>query len=195
MTETNITIDQAKERARAEIEEYRDRKRREREAKARADQTAEDEIAAAIILRREHEAEQAEVRAQLDKFWANREAQIEAQRKAEQTAGGRRLSSSVAPTPARRVARLLRQRLGADFDAFLIDLRGCDFRQFQAEIARIPADEEAERLHREREARAAVMAEDARTLPEPEDAIERAIMDRFGFLTAVRTAELDAGAL
>jgi hypothetical protein len=197
VTDTNIendTVEQAKARARAEIEAHRDRKRREREAKARADLTAEEEIGAAIALRRQQEAEQAKVRAELDSFWARREAQLKAQREAEQAAGGYKLGHSVAPTPAHRVARLLRQRLGDDFDALVADIRGCDFRQLQAEIARIPHDERAEALAREREAQAAALAEAARTMPEPEDTAESAILMRYG-LSAVRAAELDAGAL
>lgn len=124
----------------------------------------------------------------MKEFWAKRDAQLAAQAAAEREAGGRRLGPSLAPTPARRVARLLRQRLGDEFSAFLTDLRGCDFRRFQAEIARIPHDELAERLHLEREAQAAAMTEAARTLPEPEDATEAEILARHGFKPESRAA-------
>lgn len=198
MNDTNIendTVEQAKARARAEIDAHRDRKRREREAKARADETAEQEIQREIRARRDEEARQAETRAAMQAFWAKREADLAALAAAEREAPRRIMGVGSAPPPARRVAQLLRKRLGDDFDSFVADIRGCDWRQFKIEVDRIPHDELAERLHREREERAAEMAEAARTLPEPEDHVEAAIMDRYGFLTAVRAAELGAGAL
>lgn len=196
MTDTTTnTVEEAKQRARAEIEQYRERRRVEREARDRANESAEAEIERTIRQRREDEAKQAELRAALDRFWVKREADLAAQAAAEREAPRRIMGVGSAPPPARRVAQLLRKRLGDDFDSFVADIRGCDWRQLKIEIDRIPHDELAERLHREREAQAAEMAEAARTLPDPEDDVEAAIMDRHGFLTAVRAAELDAGAL
>lgn len=40
-----------------------------------------------------------------------------------------------APPPAHRVAQLLRQCLGDDFDALIGDIKACVFRSFQREVS------------------------------------------------------------
>ncbi|CAO4172223.1 hypothetical protein [Methylorubrum extorquens] len=199
MTDTAppITIEDAKQRARAEIEQYRERRRVDREARDRANESAEAEIQRAILARREEEVRQEEVRAAHARFMEAHHAKVEAMRAAERAgrASGDFRLGPAAPPPARHVARLLRQRLGADFDSIVAQIRACDWRSFQNEIARVPADEAAERLYREREAQAAALAEAAKTLPEPEDAAEAEILSRYGFTPEKRAAELDAGAL
>ena len=185
MTMTNTapnSIEQAKREALAELHGYRERLRIEREAKARADQTAEDEIAVAITRRREEAAKEEALRLAMKDFWAKREADLKAQAAAEREAPRRIMGVGSAPPPARRVVRLLRDRLGDDFPALVADIKACDFRQFQIEVARLPHDEQAERLNREREAQAAAMAAAAKTLPEPEDATEVAILAKHGFV-------------
>lgn len=190
-------ITAAKARALAELEAHRERKRQEREAKARADETAEDEIQRTILARREQEAKAAKASAELARFYAEREAQIEARRQAEREA---RLAADprfrIAETPARRVAKILRQRLGDDFDGFVTDIRQINFKLFQIELARIPADERSEALHRQHQEIAAKLRAEAEKLPVPETDEERAILEKHGFpLSATRMAELDAGAL
>lgn len=194
---TSNTAGEAKARALAELEAHRERKRREREAKAAADQTAEDEIAREILARREEETRRAKRQAELAKHYAEREARLEANRQAERE---RKLTADprlrIAETPARRLAKMLRQRLGDDFDAFAADLRLVNFSLLQAEIRRIPHDEQAEALHWNREEIAAMLFAEAETLPQPESDEERAILERHGFgLSPIRRAELDAGAL
>lgn len=70
---------------------------------------------------------------------------IEARRKTEhekRLAGDPRLR--VAETPALRVAKLLRKRLGDDFDAFMADLKMIDRRLSEIEVARIQQNERGE---------------------------------------------------
>ncbi|WP_018046196.1 hypothetical protein [Methylobacterium sp. 88A] len=194
---TPTTVAEAKALALAELEAHRERKRREREAKAAADITAEDEIARTILTRREEEAHQAAMRAERERHYARREAQIEANRQAERQA---KLAADprllIAETPARRLAKLLRQRLGDDFEAFAADIQQTNFKLLQIEIRRIPDDERAQALHREREVIAAKLRAEAEKLPSPESEEERAILERHGFgLSPIRKAELDAGAL
>lgn len=180
--ETTIDIEQAKQRARAELEAHREKKRREREAKELAAQTADDEIAALVRARRAEEEHRAQIRAELDRCYAEREAKIAAERQAEQE---RKLAADprrqIAEHPARRVAKLLRQRLGDDFEAVLADIRSVNFNQLKVELARIPDDERAEALHRQRQELAAKLAAEATTLPEPESEEEVAILRRHGF--------------
>ncbi|ARO52895.1 hypothetical protein B2G69_01225 [Methylorubrum zatmanii] len=101
------------------------------------------------------------------------------------------MSAGSAPSPARRVAQLLRQRPGSDFDALIVDIKACNFCSFQWEVARIPADEAADRRHREREARAGEMAEAAKTLPLPESPEEAGILRCHGFMLDGLAPELD----
>ncbi|MGW9821382.1 hypothetical protein ACUXK4_003965 [Methylorubrum extorquens] len=193
MNETaSINTEEAKRRALEELQGYRERRRLEREAKAKADETAEVEIERTILARREGEARQVEVRAAHARFMEEHCAKVEAMRAAERAgrASGDFRLSPVAPPPARRVARLLRQRLGDDFDSILADIKACDFRSFQREVERIPVDEECERKHREQQAREAAMAEAARTLPTPESPEEEEILRRHGFMPDSRVLEI-----
>lgn len=193
-------VAEAKRRARAELEAYRARKRSDAEARAKAEQTAEEEIALTIQARRDAEAKRAELAAGRQRLYAEREAQIEARRQAERE---QRLEADprlrIAETPARRAAKVLRQRLGGDFDAFVSDLKLINFKLFTIELERIPADERAEAIHRQREELAARLAAEAATLPAPESEEEAAILRSHGFVVpvsvAARRAELDAGAL
>jgi len=183
-------IEEAKRLARAELDEYRERRRREREARTKANETAEDEIARTILQRREAEARQAETSAAQARFMEERRAKVEAMRAAERAgrASGDFRLGPAAPPPARRVAQLLRQRLGNEFDSIIAGIKACDWRSFQSEVGRVLVDEECERKHREQQAREAAMAEAARTLPEPEDAAEAEILARHGFAPQSRTA-------
>ncbi len=181
-TEEVLDVTEAKRRARAEVEGYRERMRLEREAKAAAEETAEQEIARAIQRRRDDEAARAEIQAERNRIYAEREARLEELRKAEhekRLAGEPRLR--IAEHPARRVAKMLRQSLGDDFEAVLADIRGVSFNQLKLELARIPDDERAAAMQREREAQAAARAAAAAELPEPEDAAEAEILARYGF--------------
>ena len=186
-------IEEAKRLARAELDEYRESRRREREARTKANETAEEEIARAIHQRREDEARQAETSAAHARFMEKRYAEIEAMRAAERAgrASGDFRVGPVAPPAARRVAQLLRQRLGDDFNAIVADIRGCDWRSFQNEVERVLVDEECERKHREQQAREAAMAEAAKTLPDPEDAAEAALLAKHGFAPDGLVPELD----
>lgn len=185
MTESTTTlpdIEAAKQRARADLQDYRERKRLEREAKARANQTAEEEIAAAIEARRRDEAHRAEVNAERQRLYAERDAELEAQRKAEREqklAADPRLR--IAETPARRAAKVLRKRLGDDFDRFVSDLKVIDFRLFRIELDRIPGDERSEALAKQRAELKAQRLAEAATLPAPESEEELEILRRHGF--------------
>jgi hypothetical protein len=190
-------ITEAKRLALEELHAYRERNRRDQEVRAAASESAEAEIARTISARREHEAATAKRLAALATFYAERDAAIEAERQAEKEA---RLAADprlrIAETPARRLAKLLRRRLGDDFDAFAADLRQINFKLLQIEIARIPQDEQAEALHRQREEAATKLQVEAEKLPTLESEQEVAIFARHGFpLSAIRRAELDAGAL
>lgn len=186
-------IEEARRLARAELDEYRERRRREREARTKANETAEEEIARAIHQRREDEARQAETSAAHARFMEKRYAEIEAMRAAERAgrASGDFRLGPVAPPVARRVAQLLRQRLGDDFNAIVADIRGCNWGSFQNEVERVLVDEECERKHRERQAREAAMGEAAKTLPTPESPEEEEILRRHGFVPHSRVPELD----
>lgn len=183
MTTQTIEIAEAKRRARAELEAYRERRRLERDAEARARETADEQIAREIRLERAAAAEKAEVDAELARLYARRDADLKAPAKREREA---KLQADprlrIAETPARRAAKLLRKRLGDDFDAFLADLKLTDLKLFRIELARIPADERAEALARQRDELAARLAAEAATLPTPEDDDEAAILARHGFV-------------
>lgn len=198
-TAINLEVSEAKQRARAEIEAYRERRRKEREAREAAELTADQEIASAILARRQEEAKRAEIQAELQRFYAQRDTELEAQRQAERE---RKLNadprSRIAETPARRAAKILRKRLGDDFDGFVVDLKSIDYRLLRIELERVPADERCEAQHRQYEELAAKLAAAAATLPVPENEAEAAILRNFGFATpamAARQIELEQGAL
>ncbi|WP_127734139.1 hypothetical protein [Methylobacterium oryzihabitans] len=194
-------MDEAKRKARAEVEAYRERQRKEREARQRASESAETEIAREIQARRADEAKRAGIAADRARMWAEREERIAEQRRIEKqqaAAGGN--TTVLVETPARRLAKRLRQRLGDDFNAVAAEIMSVNFKLFRLEVARIPQDERAEALYLERQARAAEIEAAALELPEPEDTEERDILRRHGFPVPVpsvarRQAELDAGIL
>ena len=179
-----LDVSEAKRRARAKLDEYRLRKQREREAKAAAEQSADEEIATLVRARRAEEEKRAEINAERQQMMAERQARLDADRKAEKegklTADPR---LRIAATPARRVALKLRERMPDDveFQAFLTEIRGVNFKQIQIELARIPDDERAAEILRQREELAAKLKAEAATLPEPECPEEVAILQRHGF--------------
>ncbi len=196
MSAADTIINEKKREAVAELNGYREQRRKEREARERANLSAEAEIEAAILARRKDEAEREQIRAASVRRMEEHEAKVAAAREDDRQ---RRIADNprlqLAEHPARRVALMLRQALGDRFEPIVAEMRGTNYKQLIIELAKIPGDEAAEAARRRDEDIKARLAEQAYTLPAPDDDAEAEILARHGFTVEKRAAELSAGAL